>query len=272
MLKLDPSLHFVEMYRLFPVADHRLLSVNLADLPVGCERRRDVIRQPSQHFHRPGTVSAVLHKRHQRAERHLTVHHKKSAKDRCADRQRLPHKLEQWIIAHKHLRLCNIELIIAAVVGQELLHLVLLPRKRLHRPDAGKIFLRDRGQRGILLTDLLIYLIQLPLHHNRHNAADNHCKERHKRQLPVAGEHTVEHKTGVDDDLDHEHPHKTERIPDPVNVVLDPRHQLKRLERLCNIIIRPERQPCDFIHGQRLKMIKQILPHLRPDLRRNPVK
>ena len=28
----------------------------------------------------------------------------------------------------------------------------------------------------------------------------------------------------------------------------DPRHQFKRLERLCNIIIRTERQPCDFIH------------------------
>ena len=103
VVKTDLSPDFVKHLWMLVVFDLRLLRINLADLLIRCYRGRHIVRQPAQHLHRPGTVPAVLHKRHQRTQCHLTVHDKNTAQDRRTNRKHLSHKRKQRVILCQYL-------------------------------------------------------------------------------------------------------------------------------------------------------------------------
>ena len=103
MVKTDFSADFVKRLRMLLIFDLRLLLINLADFLIRCHRGRHIVRQPAQHLHRPGTVPAVLHKRHQRTQCHLTVHDKNTAQDCGTNRKHLSHKRKQRVILCQYL-------------------------------------------------------------------------------------------------------------------------------------------------------------------------
>ena len=182
MRKRNLSFDLLQYMRIRAVCNLRFLIKYVLQLFIRRHCRRQVVGQPSHHFHRPGTVAAVFDKRHKRPQRQLPAHNQAAAKHSHAHRQRFPNQLKIRIIAYHNLRLCNIQLIISLIVRQKLLNLKFFPRKCLYGTHASQVFFRHSRKLGVFFTDLLIYRIQPALQHNGSRPAYKHRQKRDKCQ------------------------------------------------------------------------------------------
>ena len=206
--------------------NRRLLREDLVDLLLRRKCRRDRIRDPSEHFHRPYRVLAVSNKRRELTERDLFPDHQHASEKDRGNGQEPRNHCKYGIVAYPLQRHLHIEVIIGLVVSEELPDLELFTREGLYHAYSREVFLRYGIHFCVLFTDVVIDLVQLLLKDDRQHAADRQRNHREKRELPADPEHEEQNHRGMEHDLDREHTDVAERRLNLLHVAGHTRHDL----------------------------------------------